>query len=375
MSDRKQTQGVRTVWWEEDASGAAVRILDQSRLPQQVVYLRLTHEREVAEAIKSMKVRGAPAIGVTAAFGIALSLRRLLQEQNGALTPDAIQQHLRTIGALLVQTRPTAVNLFWAIDRMQLCAELAINDHCSPHDLARLLSNEARLIADEDFDACMSIGLYGAELIADGDTLLTHCNAGALATAGWGTALAPMYVAHKAGKHIHVFVDETRPVLQGARLTAWELQQEGIPLTLITDNMVGHFMRCGDIKAVFVGADRIAANGDIANKIGTYGVAVLARAHSIPFYVAAPLSTIDLNIPSGNHIPIEQRDPSEVTSVRGISIAPLGIQAANPAFDVTPQDYITAIITESGIIRPPYMEELRRVCSSSENRKIRKQVE
>ncbi len=375
MSDRKQTQGVRTVWWEEDASGAAVRILDQSRLPQEVVYLRLTHVQEVVEAINSMRVRGAPAIGVTAAFGIALSLRRLLQEQNGALTPGAIQQHLHTVGALLLQTRPTAVNLFWAIDRMQLCAELAINDHCSPHDLARLLSNEAQLIADEDFDACMSMGLYGAELIADGDSLLTHCNAGALATAGWGTALAPMYVAHKAGKHIHVFVDETRPVLQGARLTAWELQQEGIPLTLITDNMVGHFMRRGDIQAVFVGADRIAANGDIANKIGTYGVAVLARAHSIPFYVAAPLSTIDLNIPSGNHIPIEQRDPSEVTSVRGISIAPPGIQAANPAFDVTPQDYITAIITESGIIRPPYGEELRRVCSNSQNRKSRKQVE
>ena len=243
----------------------------------------------------------------------------------------------------------------------ELCAEQAINDHCSPHDLAQLLCNEAQLIADEDFDACMSMGIYGAELIADGDTLLTHCNAGALATAGWGTALAPMYVAHKAGKHIHVFVDETRPVLQGARLTAWELQQEGIPLTLITDNMVGHFMHCGDIKAVFVGADRIAANGDVANKIGTYGIAVLAQAHSIPFYVAAPLSTIDLNIPSGNHIPIEQRDPSEVTSVGGTSIAPPGILAANPAFDVTPHDYITAIITDRGIIHPPYVEELRRV--------------
>ncbi len=375
VPDRKQTQGVRTVWWEEDASGAAVRLLDQSLLPQKVVYLRLTQEQEVAEAIKSLKVRGAPAIGVTAAFGMALSLRSLLREQNGALTLSAIQQHLHFVGKLLVQTRPTAVNLSWAIDRMQLCAELAINDHCSPHDLAQLLCNEAQLIADEDFDACMSMGVYGAELIADGDTLLTHCNAGALATAGWGTALAPMYVAHKAGKHIHVFVDETRPVLQGARLTAWELQQEGIPLTLITDNMVGHFMRCGDIKAVFVGADRIAANGDVANKIGTYGIAVLAQAHSIPFYVAAPLSTIDLNIPSGNHIPMEQRDPSEVTSVGGTSIAPPGILAANPAFDVTPHDYITAIITDRGIIRSPYVEELRRVCSDSENRKSRKQVE
>ncbi len=372
MSDRKQTQGVRTVWWEEDASGAAVCMLDQSLLPQQAVYLRLTHEQQVAEAIHSLKVRGAPAIGVTAAFGLALSLRRLLQEQDGVPSLDAIQQHLQSVGELLVQTRPTAVNLFWAIERMQSCAELAINDHCSPQDLAQLLCNEAQSIADEDFDACMSMGIYGAELISDGDMLLTHCNAGALATAGWGTALAPMYVAHKAGKNIHVFVDETRPVLQGARLTAWELQQEGIPLTLITDNMVGHFMHLGGIKSVFVGADRVAANGDIANKIGTYGVAVLAHAHSIPFYVAAPLSTIDLNIPSGNHIPIEHRDPSEVTSVRGTIIAPPGIQAANPAFDVTPHEYITAIITERGIVRAPYEEELRRICSDTINRKNRK---
>ncbi len=372
MSDRKQTQGVRTVWWEEDASGAAVCLLDQSLLPQQVVYLRLTHEQQVAEAIHSLKVRGAPAIGVTAAFGLALSLRRLLQEQDGVPSLNAIQQHLQSVSELLVQTRPTAVNLFWAIERMQSCAELAINDHCSPQDLAQLLYNEAQSIADEDFDACMSMGIYGAELISDGDMLLTHCNAGALATAGWGTALAPMYVAHKAGKNIHVFVDETRPVLQGARLTAWELQQEGIPLTLITDNMVGHFMHLGGIKSVFVGADRVAANGDIANKIGTYGVAVLAHAHSIPFYVAAPLSTIDLNIPSGNHIPIEQRDPSEVTSVRGTTIAPPGVVAANPAFDVTPHEYITAIITERGIVRAPYEEELRRICSDTINRKNRK---
>jgi methylthioribose-1-phosphate isomerase len=371
VSDRKQTQGVRTVWWEEDASGEAVCLLDQSLLPQQVVYLRLTHEQQVAEAIHSLKVRGAPAIGVTAAFGLALSLRRLLQEQDGVPSLNTIQRHLQSVSELLVQTRPTAVNLFWAIERMQSCAELAINDHCSPQVLARLLCNEAQSIADEDFDACMSMGIYGAELISDGDMLLTHCNAGALATAGWGTALAPMYVAHKAGKNIHVFVDETRPVLQGARLTAWELQQEGIPLTLITDNMVGHFMHLGGIKSVFVGADRVAANGDIANKIGTYGVAVLAHAHSIPFYVAAPLSTIDLNIPSGNHIPIEHRDPSEVTSIRGTTIAPPGIQAANPAFDITPHEYITAIITERGIVRAPYKEELRRICSNQVNRKMR----
>jgi methylthioribose-1-phosphate isomerase len=375
VSDRKQTQGVRTVWWEEGASGAAVCLLDQSLLPQEVVYLRLTHEQEVAEAIKTLKVRGAPAIGVTAAFGMALSLRRFIREEDGSLSLIAIQQHLRSVGELLVQTRPTAVNLFWAIDRMQLCADLAINDHCAPEELAQLLCDEAQLIADEDFDACMSMGIYGAELIADGDMLLTHCNAGALATAGWGTALAPMYVAHKSGKRIHVFVDETRPVLQGARLTAWELQQEGIPLTLITDNMAGHFMSRGGIKAVFVGADRVVANGDIANKIGTYGVAVLAHVHAIPFYVVAPLSTIDLNIPSGNHIPIEQRNPEEVTSIRGMPIAPPGILAANPAFDVTPHQYITAIVTERGIIRPPYEEGLRRVYLDSDNRKRRKRAE
>src|SRR6266702_4875961 len=362
VPDRKQTQGVRTVWWEEDASEAAVRLLDQSLLPQKVVYLRLTQEQEVAEAIKSLRVCGAPAIGVTAAFGMALSLRSLLREQNEALTLSAIQQHLRFAGKLLAQTRPTAVNLSWAIDRMQLCAEQAINDHCSPHDLAQLLCNEAQLIADEDFAACMQMGIYGAELISDGDTLLTHCNAGSLATAGWGTALAPMYVAHKAGKSIHVFVDETRPVLQGARLTTWELQQEGIPLTLITDNMAGHFMYHGGIKAVFVGADRIAANGDFANKIVTYSVAVLADAHHIPFYVVAPRSTIDLKLPSGEYIPIEQRNPEEVTSIRGTAIAPEGIQVANPAFDVTPHNYVTAIITEAGIARPPYEESLRQLC-------------
>jgi methylthioribose-1-phosphate isomerase len=206
------------------------------------------------------------------------------------------------------------------------------------------------------------MGRYGAELIADGDTLLTHCNAGSLATAGWGTALAPMYVAHRAGKRLHVYVDETRPILQGARLTAWELQQEGIPLTLITDSMAGYFMLHGGIKAVFVGADRIAANGDVANKIGTYSVAVLAQAHSIPFYVAAPRSTIDLKLSSGEQIPIEQRQPDEITHVRGIEIAPAGIDVANPAFDITPHAYVTAIITEAGIARPPYKESLRELC-------------
>ena len=361
MGDYMQTHGVRTVWWEAEADQVAVRLLDQSLLPQEVIYLRLTSEREVAEAIATLKVRGAPAIGVTAAFGMALAMQRLLRERGAALTLDDAHDFLRTTGDLLASTRPTAVNLFWAIERMQLCANEAMSEHVSLKTLAQRLQAEAQAIADEDFAACLQMGRYGAELIRDGDILLTHCNAGALATSGWGTALAPMYVAHKAGKHIQVFVDETRPVLQGARLTAWELQQEGIPMTLITDNMAGHFMRHGGIKAVFVGADRIAANGDVANKIGTYGVAVLAHVHGIPFYVVAPRSTIDSKLPSGEHIPIEQRNPEEVTSVRGTVIAPSGTRAANPAFDITPHEYVTAIITERGIIRSPFTEGLHQV--------------
>lgn len=363
-SDNRQ-QRVRTVWWEDDTEGVAVCLIDQSLLPQSVVYLRLRHEQQIADAITTLKVRGAPAIGVTAAFGMALALYRLLQERSGLgqeLTLGEVQEHIRTVGQMLSRTRPTAVNLFWAIERMQRCVARAQDEPISAQRLAELLRNEAQAIADEDFAACMKMGMHGAGLIADGDTLLTHCNAGALATAGWGTALAPMYAAHKAGKLIHVFVDETRPVLQGARLTAWELQQEGIPLTLITDNMAAHFMRHGGIKAVFVGADRIAANGDVANKIGTYGVAVLAYAHNIPFYVVAPCSTIDLTLPSGEYIPIEQRRPDEVTTVHGTVIAPAGIRVANPAFDVTPHTYITAIITEKGIARAPYEVSLREAC-------------
>lgn len=370
MSERMQPRGVRTVWWEEDEQGASVRLIDQARLPHEVVYLRLTHEAQVADAIKTLKVRGAPAIGVTAAFGMALALQRLLQAQRDALTCDQAMQHLQETGMALAKTRPTAVNLSWAIARMLNCARQELAHGDDPQQLALRLRNEAQAIANEDFDACLNMGRHGATLISDGATLLTHCNAGALATAGMGTALAPIYVAHQSGKRLHVFVDETRPVLQGARLTAWELQQEGVPLTLITDNMVGHFMRQGSIQGVFVGADRIAANGDVANKIGTYGVAVLAHVHNIPFYVVAPLSTIDLNIPSGDLIPIEQRDPSEVTSVRGIAIAPPGIDAANPAFDVTPQHYISAIITERGIVTPPFMEGLRQICSDTYDKKV-----
>ena len=362
MAEQKHLREMRTVWWQEDTRGEAVCMIDQTLLPEQVVYLTLTHERQVAEAISTLKVRGAPAIGVTAAFGMALALYRLLRERGEALTLEEAQEHLRSVGELLRSTRPTAVNLQWAIERILRRADRAIREQSSVPDLARSLRDEARAIADEDFEACLNMGRYGAELIADGDTLLTHCNAGSLATAGWGTALAPMYVAHRAGKHLHVFVDETRPMLQGSRLTAWELQQEGIPLTLITDNMAGYFMRYGDIKAVFVGADRIAANGDAANKIGTYSVAVLAQAHSIPFYVVAPRSSIDLKLSSGEQIPIEQRHPEEVTKVRGVVMAPAGIRAANPAFDVTPHSYVTAIITEAGIARPPYKESLRDLC-------------
>src|SRR6266571_3894391 len=352
MAEEKHLRDMRTVWWQEDASGEAVCMIDQSLLPGQIVNLTLTHEQQVAEAISTLKVRGAPAIGVTAAFGMALALYRLLRERDEELTLVEVQEHLHAVGEILGRTRPTAVNLQWAIERMLRRANHAISEHCSFPHLAQISRDEAQAIADEDFQACLNMGRYGAELIDDDDILLTHCNAGSLATAGWGTALAPMYLAHRAGKHLHVFVDETRPVLQGARLTAWELQQEGIPLTLITDSMVGHFMRLGNIKAVFVGADRVAANGDVANKIGTYSVAVLAHAHQIPFYVAAPSSTIDLDIPSGEHIPIEERNPEEVTRVGGAIIAPMGIQAANPAFDITPYEYVTAIITERGIVRP-----------------------
>jgi methylthioribose-1-phosphate isomerase len=367
LVDKKQqfTQAERrTVWWEEQDAQAYVCLLDQSLLPQQVVTLRLTHEEQVASAIATLKVRGAPAIGVTAAFGMALALSRLWQELGASVTVEQARAHLQTVGQLLRSTRPTAVNLAWAVERMIHCASFE-TQHVN--DMFERLRNEALLIASEDAAACTQMGLYGASLIADGDVLLTHCNAGALATAGSGTALAPIYAAHKEGKQVRVFVDETRPVLQGARLTAWELQQEGVPLTLITDNMAGHFMRHGGVKAVFVGADRIAANGDVANKIGTYSVAVLAHAHAIPFYVVAPCSTIDLSLASGEAIPIEQRSAEEVTTVRGMVIAPTGIDVANPAFDVTPHEYITAIITEYGIARSPYHEILHTMCERHVN--------
>jgi methylthioribose-1-phosphate isomerase len=352
---------VKPVWWEENEQGGTLFLLDQTLLPHQLHYLQLHHERDVAEAIRSLRVRGAPAIGVTAAFGLLLALSRLWQERAGELSLADARNHLNSVGHLLRNTRPTAVNLGWAVKRMLNCMDDHNEHECSIHVLRQRLHNEARTIAQEDYDACMRMGIFGEPLIAEGDSVLTHCNTGMLATAGIGTALAPIYLAHNAGKKLHVFVDETRPVLQGARLTAWELQHAGVPLTLIADNMAGSFMRQGRINVVFVGADRIAANGDVANKIGTYAVAVLARVHAIPFYVAAPTSTIDLALASGEDIPVEQRNPDEVTSIQGKSIAPVGVLAANPAFDITPAEYISAIITEKGIVRAPYEDSLRAI--------------
>lgn len=341
------------IWWEDDQHGGTVVLLDQTLLPLQTRYLRLHHEQEVAEAIISLRVRGAPAIGVAAAFGLLVALARLLKEHAGDVSVADAQTHLRSVGELLRATRPTAVNLAWAVERMLTCMDESAQARNSARELWQALREEALTIVREDQEACLRMGELGASLIAEGDTLLTHCNAGALATAGIGTALAPIYVAHRAGKKLHVFVDETRPVLQGARLTAWELQREGIPLTLITDNMAGYFMRQGRIAAIFVGADRITANGDVANKIGTYSLAVLASVHHIPFYVVAPLSTVDFSLASGELIPVEQRKSEEITTIGGQAIAPPGVQTANPAFDVTPHQYITAIITERGIVRSP----------------------
>jgi methylthioribose-1-phosphate isomerase len=347
------SQPFQLLWWEENEQGASVVLLDQTLLPQQTKYLRLTHEEEVAEAIRALRVRGAPALASAAAFGLLLGLARLLHEVDGVSLAEA-RAHLQSVGALLSGTRPTAVNLAWAVKRMLKRADEQLAQVSDAQELLPILRAEAEAIVQEDQAACIRMGELGAELLAEGDTVLTHCNAGMLATMGIGTALAPIYTAHRAGKHIHVLVDETRPLLQGARLTAWELQREGVPLTLIADNMAGYFMRQGRVKAVFVGADRIAANGDVANKIGTYSVAVLASVHQIPFYVVAPVSTFDLSLPSGEHIPVEQRKPEEVTSVQGAVIAPAGVTVANPAFDVTPNQYVTALITEKGIFRAPY---------------------
>ncbi|MGD9628335.1 MAG: S-methyl-5-thioribose-1-phosphate isomerase [Pyrinomonadaceae bacterium] len=337
-------------------SDEGVLMLDQRLLPTEEKWLTLKTYDEVAKGIKDMVVRGAPAIGVSAAYGIALGAKQFV-----GTNVDDLEEEVDYIGGVLAATRPTAVNLFWAIDRMKRTFQAAKEEGRSISEIKQILIDDSKAIHDEDIESQRLIAQYGGELLNNNDTVLTHCNAGALATGGvWGTALGVIRGAVDQGKHIAVIADETRPYLQGARLTAWELMQDDIPVTLITDNMSGHVMKKGRVQAVVVGSDRIAANGDVANKIGTYMVAVLARRHGIPFYVAAPLSTVDLNTPTGDEIPIEERDIREVTHVKDIQLAPDKAVVSNYAFDVTPNDLVTAIITEKGVARAPYTESLKK---------------
>jgi methylthioribose-1-phosphate isomerase len=336
---------VETIEWTPEG----VVMIDQRRLPHETVYIRCRTYTEVADAIRTMAIRGAPALGVAAAMGVAL----------GALESKDLETDIPVICEALSKTRPTAVNLFWAINRMRRVYE-SVRERPMPEIQERLVA-EARAIREEDIASNEAIGRNGAPLIPNRKTVLTHCNAGALATAGFGTALGVIRAAVQMGKEIDVFADETRPFLQGSRLTAWELQRDGIETTLITDNMAGHFLKSGRIGCVVVGADRIAANGDVANKIGTYAVAVLAKENNVPFYVAAPISTLDLTLPSGDSIPIEERSAAEVTHIQNVGVAPDGIRVANPAFDVTPNRYVSAIITEKGVARAPYLDALQKL--------------
>ena len=336
---------VETIQWTD----AGVVMIDQTKLPREETFVTCRTYLEVADAIRSMVIRGAPAIGVAAAMGVALGFVHADESD--------LDAQFQNICDTLARTRPTAVNLFWAIDRMKRV--YAESRKLPLRDVRERLIAEAQQIRLEDIAINQAIGRNGAPLVPDGKTVLTHCNAGALATAGYGTALGVIRAAISAGKKIDVFADETRPFLQGARLTVWELQQDNIPATLITDNMAGHFLKSGRIGCVVVGADRIAANGDVANKIGTYSVAVLAKENDVPFFVAAPISTLDLALDSGDQIPIEQREASEVTHVFGVPVAPGNTTVQNPAFDVTPNRYVTAIITERGVARAPYLDSLR----------------
>jgi methylthioribose-1-phosphate isomerase len=341
---------VKTIFWKDDA----VVMIDQKALPLEERHLRFTDYKDVITAIKDLTIRGAPAIGVAAAMGIALGTLHL-----DTSSKENFKLAFYEICDQFSQTRPTARNLFWAIERMKKSFDDALSG--SPDQIKRVLVEEAIRVCEEDIAINEKIGINGRSLIQDGDNILTHCNAGALATAGYGTALGVVRAAWGEGKKFHVFVDETRPVLQGARLTAWELEKEKIPATLIADNMAGFLMKQKKINKVIVGADRIAANGDVANKIGTYSLAVLAKEHDIPFYVAAPLSTIDMSVRNGDEIPIEERNAEEITTIRGIRVAPQGVHVYNPAFDVTPNRYITAIVTEAGVIHPPYQERIEKV--------------
>jgi len=342
---------IETIQWTDDG----VVMIDQTLLPNQEVFFTCRNYKDVAHAIRSMVIRGAPAIGVAAAMGVAIGVAQA--------DPANLDAELAVISQELAGTRPTAVNLFWAIDRMNRV--FADHRHLEYAALRDRLIAEARLVREEDIEINTAIGRHGAPLVPDGKTVLTHCNAGALATAGYGTALGVIRAAVEAGKKIDVFADETRPFLQGARLTVWELQQDNIPVKLITDNMAGHFLHSGKIGCVVVGADRVAANGDVANKIGTYSVAVLAKENNVPFYVAAPVSTLDLTLTTGEQIPIEERGAKEVTHVFGVPVAPLETEVRNPAFDVTPNRYVTAIITERGVARAPYEESLRALAEKS----------
>lgn len=339
----------KTIEWKKDK----LLLIDQRRLPTEEVFVTCTDYQQTAEAIRNMTVRGAPAIGVTAAFGVVLG-------SQGTATQDYHEfcQWIDKVCQILFETRPTAVNLGWALEQMKKVCQTSEGQTVS--EIKVRLEEAAIKIFNEDVATNRRIGEHGAILIDNGMTLLTHCNAGALATAGHGTALGVMYTAHEKGKHFRVFTPETRPWLQGARLSAWELSKNGIEVTLITDNMIASFMKKGEIDLVIVGADRIAANGDVANKIGTYGSAVLAKEHNIPFYVAAPFSTIDLNTPNGESIVIEERSPDEVTSFHKQVIAPKNIKVRNPAFDVTPADLISGIITEKGILRKPFARSLQK---------------
>src|SRR5881296_998172 len=343
---------VKTIEWTDEG----VRMIDQRKLPMVEEYPVFKNYRDIAGAIRSMVVRGAPAIGVAAAMGIALGVR-----DSKARNVSELREEFNEITETLASTRPTAVNLFWAIERMKRRFKEIAADTSDKGVIADRLIHESLAIQAEDIEGNQRIGRFGQELLPNSGTILTHCNAGALATAGYGTALGVIRAAIENGKRLHVLADETRPFLQGARLTAWELWKDDIDVRVISDNMAGSFMRQGLIDAVIVGADRIAANGDVANKIGTYSVAVLAKQHDIPFYVAAPFSTLDLNIPDGSHIPIEQRDPAEVTHIGGVRMVPEGVSVFNPAFDVTPHQFVTAIITDRGVAQAPYIQSLAKL--------------
>lgn len=341
---------MRTVYWDYDQNN--LKMIDQRLLPVSFEVAEFDDYKGVARAINEMYVRGAPAIGAAAAFGMALAAR-----QSQAGDRDELLADLREAGETLNQARPTAVNLSWAVRRQLKTAEKA--PASSVDEIARILLEAAQKIADDDVAVNKRMGAHGAELVSDGDTILHHCNTGALATVDWGTALGVIFSAHEQGKNIHVLVDETRPRLQGAQLTAWELQQRGISFDVIADNAAGHFMRTGQVDIVFVGSDRTAANGDVANKIGTYKLAVVAGENGVPFYPVVPTSTVDLSLENGDLIPIEERSPDEVLCVAGQRVAPEGATARNPAFDVTPHRYVTGIVTEAGVVHPPFVKNLR----------------